>query len=303
MKFVVGIIIAVGLLVAANLAFISDDLQAGNIPDYTKESGSLTMMEKPEAKSGTMATLTPVADEMPEETVSEVVEEPVEEPVVIPVVNPSVIITEDTVGSPLVIEIEFLGSDSDIVDHINYDLFATQDGSEIISDVAAHRHPGVHPVHTSNADLSESDVEIEIIVQGIGHGEDITEPIGQSTIATISPVVVLEEPDEEIVEKPAIEEPVVMAPIEGAATEAEVLLGIGSGVPGCEATDECYIPHTVTAGDIDADPNSVGTAYPDGFDSGFFLAGNSYSHTFENAGEYPYYCMVHPWMQGVVVVQ
>jgi len=114
----------------------------------------------------------------------------------------------------------------------------------------------------------------------------------------------------------------VMRPLVAAATEAQVMLGIGSGVPGCEETDECYIPHTVTlaaggtvtwinddaghtvtAGDIVEDPGSVGTAFPNGFDSGFFLAGNSYAHTFEEAGEYPYYCMVHPWMKGVVIVQ
>lgn len=107
-----------------------------------------------------------------------------------------------------------------------------------------------------------------------------------------------------------------------ADAEATVMLGMGSSFPGCETTDECYIPHTVTvrvggsvtwinddaghtvtAGDIAKDSKLIGTAFPNGFDSGFFLAGNSYSHTFEEAGKYPYYCLVHPWMKGVVIVQ
>ena len=103
---------------------------------------------------------------------------------------------------------------------------------------------------------------------------------------------------------------------------AEVQLGIGSGVPGCEETNECYIPyevtvdvggevtwinddagHTVTAGDLQADASAVGVDYTNGFDSGFFLAGATFSNTFDTAGTYPYFCQVHPWMTGIVVVE
>ena len=102
----------------------------------------------------------------------------------------------------------------------------------------------------------------------------------------------------------------------------DVELAIGSGVPGCEDKNECFLPpevsigiggtvnwinddagHTVTAGDIQLDPAAVGVDFPNGFDSGFFLAGNTFSNTFDVAGEYPYYCQVHPWMQGIVSVQ
>ena len=31
--------------------------------------------------------------------------------------------------------------------------------------------------------------------------------------------------------------------------------------------------------------------------------GQSFSHTFDTEGTYDYFCMVHPWMQGIVVVQ
>ena len=32
------------------------------------------------------------------------------------------------------------------------------------------------------------------------------------------------------------------------------------------------------------------------------MAGTTFSHTFESAGEFPYFCMVHPWMVGIVTV-
>ncbi|CDI04923.1 PEFG-CTERM sorting domain-containing protein [Candidatus Nitrosotenuis uzonensis] len=97
----------------------------------------------------------------------------------------------------------------------------------------------------------------------------------------------------------------------------EVSIPAGSSSPGCETTNECFIPHeavidvgsevvwtnddtaahTVTSGDIKA-------GGPDGnFDSGLFMAGKTFSHKFEEEGEFPYFCLVHPWMQGVVIVQ
>jgi hypothetical protein len=39
-----------------------------------------------------------------------------------------------------------------------------------------------------------------------------------------------------------------------------------------------------------------------GFDSPQFFLGESYSHEFSQAGAYPYYCRIHPFMQGVVDV-
>jgi len=39
------------------------------------------------------------------------------------------------------------------------------------------------------------------------------------------------------------------------------------------------------------------------FDSSLIMAGGSYSHTFDTAGTYVYFCMVHPWMEGTVIVE
>ena len=38
------------------------------------------------------------------------------------------------------------------------------------------------------------------------------------------------------------------------------------------------------------------------FDSGIMRKGESFSYTFDTAGEYPYYCTLHPNMVGTVVV-
>lgn len=97
----------------------------------------------------------------------------------------------------------------------------------------------------------------------------------------------------------------------------DVSIPAGSSSPGCEVNNECYIPaevtidvgseviwtnddtaaHTVTSGDIKA-------GGPDGnFDSGLFMSGATFSHMFEEEGEFPYFCLVHPWMQGIVIVQ
>jgi len=38
------------------------------------------------------------------------------------------------------------------------------------------------------------------------------------------------------------------------------------------------------------------------FDSGLFGPGRSYSYKFEEIGHYPYFCLVHPWMAGTIIV-
>ena len=65
-----------------------------------------------------------------------------------------------------------MDDDGNIVDHVNYDVFATQNSNSILSDSAAHRHPGKYPVHETST-LVDSIIEIQVIVQGLGHGDDI----------------------------------------------------------------------------------------------------------------------------------
>jgi len=105
---------------------------------------------------------------------------------------------------------------------------------------------------------------------------------------------------------------------------ATVSMPQGSGDPSssCQKTDECFIPsevsvdvggsvtwvnddsllHFVTAGDLNEDKNAVGFDYPNGFDSPLLNAGESYTVEDLKEGTYPYFCKIHPWMDGTLYV-
>ncbi len=98
------------------------------------------------------------------------------------------------------------------------------------------------------------------------------------------------------------------------AEQVSVSLPQGTSVAGCEETNECFLPpmitvnpgdevvwsnddsvvHTVTSGTI-SDADGL-------FDSNLFMAGETFSHTFDTLGNYDYFCKVHPWMVGQVLV-
>ncbi len=67
--------------------------------------------------------------------------------------------------------------------------------------------------------------------------------------------------------------------------------------------------HTVTSGDsagrfgwMSEKQGNFGE--PDGiFDSGRFMPNDSWTHTFESAGTFSYFCTFHPWMEGIVKVE
>jgi len=90
---------------------------------------------------------------------------------------------------------------------------------------------------------------------------------------------------------------------------------MGSGAPGCETSNACYLPQdiTINAGDTVTWDNVDNAAHtvtggspangPSGvFDSSLLMAKGVFSHTFDDAGYYDYFCMVHPWMIGSVTV-
>ena len=62
-------------------------------------------------------------------------------------------------------------------------------------------------------------------------------------------------------------------------------------------TNDDKISHTVTSGKIS--DNNAGSL----FDSGLIKPADSFKFTFENAGTYDYFCTVHPWMRGQVIVE
>ena len=95
---------------------------------------------------------------------------------------------------------------------------------------------------------------------------------------------------------------------------ATVENAMGSSTPGCEP--DCFIPATVTVGvggmvtfannDTAAHTSTAGSPAdgPSGvWDSSLVMMGAAYTTPALEAGEYPYFCMVHPWMEGLVIVE
>ena len=102
--------------------------------------------------------------------------------------------------------------------------------------------------------------------------------------------------------------------------EITIDIALGSSVPGCEETaDGCYIPSSVILAKADTEvtwlntdnaahtvTSGTPTDGPDGFfDSSVIMAGGQYTKSFERGfsdGTYDYYCIVHPWMIGTIII-
>jgi len=99
--------------------------------------------------------------------------------------------------------------------------------------------------------------------------------------------------------------------------EITITQALGSSLPGCEDTAEgCFISeyasiatggkvifsntdtavHTFTAGSVADGPSGA-------FNSNLVMAGSSYEWTPTTAGKFSYYCMLHPWMKGTILVE
>jgi plastocyanin len=95
----------------------------------------------------------------------------------------------------------------------------------------------------------------------------------------------------------------------------QVSIARGSASPGCEQTNECYLPYSVSVKENNSvtwtnDDMAVHTATsgipsdgPNGiFDSGLISPGKTFTNQFDDEGTFDYYCIAHPWMTGDVVV-
>lgn len=95
----------------------------------------------------------------------------------------------------------------------------------------------------------------------------------------------------------------------------KVSISQGSSIPDCENTTSCFVPYnkvvnvgqTISWENLDSAAHTVTSGKSiDGhngmFDSGLFSPGSSFEFVFDSVGEYDYFCMVHPWMEGTVTV-
>ena len=112
-----------------------------------------------------------------------------------------------------------------------------------------------------------------------------------------------------------LESTTVESDLESTTVESDVIMPSKVSRPGCEEDDRCYIPskisiekgkqvtwvnedsafHSVTSGSYDY-PTTL-------FDSGHLDPFESYSITFDESGIFDYFCTLHPWMMGQVVVE
>ena len=88
-----------------------------------------------------------------------------------------------------------------------------------------------------------------------------------------------------------------------------------TGTPGCQDNLSCFEPYSlkIKNGEVvgfrnfDTEFHTVTSGIPelgpDGeFDSGLMEAGGLFHHEFAEVGEYEYFCMVHPWQTGKIIV-
>ena len=143
---------------------------------------------------------------------------------------------------------------------------------------------------------------------------EIVDEVAEETAETTEELLEESEAVEELADEVIPEVPKVIKQMEGKLIE-QVSIPVGTGAPGCEETNSCYlpvdaeilpngeviwtnndiVPHTVTSGNPRDGPNGL-------FDSGLINPEESYSLEFDIAFEYDYFCIVHPWMQGTIVV-
>ena len=121
------------------------------------------------------------------------------EPGVVSEVFANIVTSDGEKGSPLIIEVEFIESDGFVINHVNYDIVASQNGNLILADDGAHRHLFKYPVHTTSVlefDPKTHPVDIDVTFQGIGHFVgSLTEesilgvygPIGQTSTFQVVP--------------------------------------------------------------------------------------------------------------------
>ena len=106
----------------------------------------------------------------------------------------------------------------------------------------------------------------------------------------------------------------IIIPISAYADDTTVIIPEGNTDPKCTIT-QCYDPPTVeiSTGDtitwinkdipahtiVSGDPFGKQTGF---FDSGYILPEESFKHTFFTSGDYPYFCVLHPWATGLIKV-
>lgn len=121
---------------------------------------------------------------------------------------------------------------------------------------------------------------------------------------------------EQIKEIPPELPPIVEKTLNDEMLSAQVSIQPGAHLQACDKAINCLSPyyetiyedgvvtwtnndkaaHTIISGNPQYGPNGV-------FDSGLIAPGATFTQVFEIEGEYEYFCVVHPWIQGKIFVE
>lgn len=101
------------------------------------------------------------------------------------------------------------------------------------------------------------------------------------------------------------------------AEEAQIQVSIpkGTSVLGCEIKSLCYIPDpiSVSVGDVvewtnhDSTTHTVTSGSPENGPDGIIFSDSMhpeevFAFSFDESGSFSYYCTIHPWMEGLIIV-
>lgn len=155
----------------------------------------------------------------------------------------------------------------------------------------------VHPWMTGEITVKQNLLDVQ---EQIAVGEPAPETVIESVPETAVEPVPLETESIEQIQSPI---------------NHEVIIPEGSMTPSCTSDDRCFVPSSleikvgdsVTWKNSDSGAHFVTSGDPsmgaDGkFDSGMIGPENTFEFTFSKAGDYPYFCPVHPWMKGTITV-
>jgi len=109
---------------------------------------------------------------------------------------------------------------------------------------------------------------------------------------------------------------IAIAPSAFAAHHEVTIENAAGSASNTECAPDCFIPNPVTVdlgtivtwSNTDTAAHTATSGYaadgPDGvFDSSLVMAGGSFSYTTDTVGSFDYFCMVHPWMTGTLIVE
>jgi len=210
------------------------------------------------------------------------------------------------------IDISILNIDKSAVEHVNYDIIAIQGSKFILDKKGVYDYDGIvsHTTTPLPFDATrEHPVDVILIFNGFGIDSPFTGPIGEVSRKSFNPFI----------STSSTPSTTTLTSLPSSASTSRISATSGSSLPGCEENYNCFSPysvtvntgttvtwtnndnaaHTVTSGSLSTDPDNTGSD----FDSSLFVAGTSFEVTFDTAGTYPYFCIVHPWMTGTVIVE